>query len=166
MIGDCQEEAGFDPTRPTLGVSATDGRPRGAHVSRCWPASTWCAPGAALRVMTQDGFPIYDQSETVPAPSCRLPFRRHARRQSCADRCADDRGRAALDPTLVSFSARRFHVRAGCLSRQTAAVTLTVDGRRIAARAGDTVAAAMLAAGIEHLPHHAGLAARRARPIA
>jgi predicted molibdopterin-dependent oxidoreductase YjgC len=29
-------------------------------------------------------------------------------------------------------------------------VTLTIDGRRIAARAGDTVAAALLAAGITH----------------
>lgn len=36
------------------------------------------------------------------------------------------------------------------LDRPGSAVFVTVDGRRIEARAGDTVAAAMLAAGIDH----------------
>ncbi len=37
-----------------------------------------------------------------------------------------------------------------------AAVALTIDGKPAQARSGDTVAAALLAAGIDQLPHHAG----------
>lgn len=64
MIGDSLEEAGFDPgvRLPILATMA-------ARAVRMFPllgslnvVRTW----AALRVMTQDGFPIYDQSETCP----------------------------------------------------------------------------------------------------
>ena len=64
MLGDSQEEAGFDPTVGTGVTSVLADRairmfPRlGAlNVVRTW---------AALRVMTKDGFPIYEQSETCP----------------------------------------------------------------------------------------------------
>lgn len=64
LIGDSQEEAGFDAT-VNLGVASAmaDRAVRtfpllgGLNVLRCW---------AALRVMTPDGFPIYDQSDTFP----------------------------------------------------------------------------------------------------
>lgn len=71
MMGDSQEEAGADPTVgvPVLSVLAD-------RASRMFPllaglnvVRTW----AALRVMPQDGFPIYDESERCPgafAVSC------------------------------------------------------------------------------------------------
>lgn len=71
MMGDSQEEAGADPTVTSPVVSVLADR-----ASRMFPqlaslniVRTW----ACLRVMTQDGFPIYDQSETCPgafAASC------------------------------------------------------------------------------------------------
>ena len=78
MIGDSKEES-TDPSGLTLGVSATEAE----RAVRMFPllasvnvVRTW----SAIRVMTQDGFPIYDESET---PSRRLravlPLRRHAR---------------------------------------------------------------------------------------
>jgi hydrogen cyanide synthase HcnC len=60
MLGDSQEEAGFDPTVGQAVISVLADR-----AQRMFPklgalniVRTW----AALRVMTQDGFPIYDQS--------------------------------------------------------------------------------------------------------
>lgn len=64
MIGDSLEEAGFDastgfPILATMASRAVRMFPQiaGLNVVRTW---------AALRVMTQDGFPIYDQSATCP----------------------------------------------------------------------------------------------------
>jgi glycine/D-amino acid oxidase-like deaminating enzyme len=64
MIGDSQEEAGFDETVGTAVLSTLARR-----ATRIFPAladvrvnRTW----AALRVMSPDGFPIYDQSRTAP----------------------------------------------------------------------------------------------------
>ena len=64
MVGDSQEESGDDATM-RLGINATmaDRAVRlfpmlaGLNVVRTW---------SALRVMTPDGFPIYQQSETAP----------------------------------------------------------------------------------------------------
>ena len=109
MLGDSVEEAGFDPTVGT-GVTATIadravrmfpllGR---LNVVRSW---------AALRVMTPDGFAIYDQSESCPgafAASC------HSGVTLAANHAL------ALPPPIVAgrlpaeefavFSARRFDV--------------------------------------------------------
>jgi hydrogen cyanide synthase HcnC len=62
MIGDSQEEAGFDnavtlPVISTLARRATRIFPQLARLN---VVRTW----ACLRVMTEDRFPIYDQSET------------------------------------------------------------------------------------------------------
>src|SRR5208282_826246 len=64
LIGDSVEEAGFDDT-VGLGVVST----MAARAVRMFPrlaalnvVRTW----AALRVMTKDGFPIYDRSESAP----------------------------------------------------------------------------------------------------
>jgi glycine/D-amino acid oxidase-like deaminating enzyme len=64
LLGDSLEEAGFDDT-VGIGVSSVIAE----RAVRMFPVlrrlnvvRTW----AALRVMTQDGFPIYDQSETSP----------------------------------------------------------------------------------------------------
>jgi hydrogen cyanide synthase HcnC len=64
MMGDSQEEAGFD-TSLGLGVLAVMAR-RAARmfpeIGRLNVVRTW----SALRVMTKDGFPIYEQSATAP----------------------------------------------------------------------------------------------------
>ncbi len=109
MIGDSKEES-IDPSGLTFGVSATEAE----RAVRLFPllanvnvVRTW----SAIRVMTRDGFPIYDESESYPGAFTRvLPFRRHARRQSRAH-VAPMIARGALDKSLVApFSARRFHV--------------------------------------------------------
>jgi glycine/D-amino acid oxidase-like deaminating enzyme len=64
LIGDSQEEAGFDDTvglaiLATLADRAVRTFPSlaGVRINRTW---------AALRVMSPDGFPIYEQSRTAP----------------------------------------------------------------------------------------------------
>jgi hydrogen cyanide synthase HcnC len=62
MIGDSQEEAGADPavTPPVVSVMADRAVRMFPQLGTLNVVRTW----AALRVMTQDGFPIYDESET------------------------------------------------------------------------------------------------------
>lgn len=64
MMGDSVEEAGWDTTVGTGVTSAMAQRAVRMFplLGRLNVVRTW----AALRVMTQDGFPIYDQSETCP----------------------------------------------------------------------------------------------------
>ena len=71
MMGDSQEEAGADPTvtSPVVAVLANRAVRMFPQLASLNVVRTW----AALRVMTQDGFPIYDQSERCPgafAASC------------------------------------------------------------------------------------------------
>jgi glycine/D-amino acid oxidase-like deaminating enzyme len=64
MLGDSLEETGFDPTVGTKVVSVIAERAvrMFPQLARLNVVRTW----AALRVMTQDGFPIYDQSASCP----------------------------------------------------------------------------------------------------
>jgi hydrogen cyanide synthase HcnC len=64
MMGDSQEEAGFDPTvgTPILSVMAERAMRMFPVIGRLNVVRTW----AALRVMTRDGFPIYEQSTACP----------------------------------------------------------------------------------------------------
>jgi len=64
MIGDSLEEAGFDDRvgLPIISVMASRAVRMFPHLARANVVRSW----AALRVMTQDGFPIYDQSESRP----------------------------------------------------------------------------------------------------
>jgi glycine/D-amino acid oxidase-like deaminating enzyme len=64
MLGDSQEEAGFDPTVTTTLIAVLADRAQRTFplLGRLNVVRTW----AALRVMTQDGFPIYDQSTECP----------------------------------------------------------------------------------------------------
>lgn len=64
MVGDSQEEAGFaaDVGPPILAVMADRAVRMFPLLGRLNVVRSW----AALRVMTQDGFPIYDLSETCP----------------------------------------------------------------------------------------------------
>ena len=111
MIGDSKEES-TDPTGLTLGVSATEAERavrqfpllRNVNVVRTW---------SAIRVMTQDGFPIYDESESHPGA---FVLCCHSGVTLCANHAltvAPMIARGALDTSLVApFSARRFHVQA------------------------------------------------------
>lgn len=64
MIGDSQEEAGFDTvvTNPIISVMADRAIRMFPRIGQLNVVRTW----SALRVMTADGFPIYQQSETCP----------------------------------------------------------------------------------------------------
>jgi len=109
MMGDSKEES-TDPTGLTLGVSATEVERavrqfpllRNVNVVRTW---------SAIRVMTQDGFPIYDESESHPGA---FVLCCHSGVTLCANHAltvAPMIARGALDTSLVApFSARRFHV--------------------------------------------------------
>ena len=111
MIGDSKEES-TDPAGLTIGVSSTEAE----RAVRQFPllakvnvVRTW----SAIRVMTQDGFPIYDESESHPGA---FVLCCHSGVTLCANHAltvAPMIARGALDKSLVApFSARRFHVQA------------------------------------------------------
>jgi glycine/D-amino acid oxidase-like deaminating enzyme len=109
MIGDSKEES-IDPSSLTLGVSATEAEravrqfPLLANVN---VVRTW----SAIRVMTRDGFPIYDESETHPGAFTVCCHSGVTLAANHALTIAPMIARGALDQSLVApFSARRFHV--------------------------------------------------------
>ncbi len=109
MIGDSKEES-VDPSGLTIGVSATEAERAvrqfpllaNANVVRTW---------SAIRVMTQDGFPIYDESKTHPGAFTVCCHSGVTLAANHALTIAPMIARGALDASLVApFSARRFHV--------------------------------------------------------
>ena len=109
MIGDSKEES-VDPSGLTIGVSATEAEravrqfPLLANVN---VVRTW----SAIRVMTQDGFPIYDESLTHPGAFTVCCHSGVTLAANHALTIAPMIARGALDASLVApFSARRFHV--------------------------------------------------------
>ncbi|WP_425064901.1 NAD(P)/FAD-dependent oxidoreductase [Reyranella sp.] len=111
MIGDSKEES-VDPSGLTIGVSATEAEravrqfPLLANVN---VVRTW----SAIRVMTKDGFPIYDQSQTHPGAFTVCCHSGVTLAANHALTIAPMIARGALDASLVApFSARRFHVQA------------------------------------------------------
>lgn len=111
MIGDSKEES-VDPSGLTLGVGATEAE----RAVRMFPllanvnvVRTW----SAIRVMTQDGFPTYDESETHPGAFTVCCHSGVTLAANHALTIAPMIARGALDTSLVApFSARRFHVQA------------------------------------------------------
>lgn len=111
MIGDSKEES-VDPAGLTLGVSATEAEravrqfPLLANVN---VVRTW----SAIRVMTQDGFPIYDESETHPGAFVLCCHSGVTLAANHALAVAPMIAHGALDRTVLApFSARRFRVQA------------------------------------------------------
>jgi glycine/D-amino acid oxidase-like deaminating enzyme len=109
MISDSVEEAGYDPSVGSEILSVMAGRAvrmfpllGRLNVVRCW---------AALRVMPQDGFPIYDQSETYPGAfvaTCHSGVTLAANHALVLPPLID---RGALSgENLDAFRARRFNV--------------------------------------------------------
>ncbi len=110
MIGDSQEDLGFNTvvTQPVISMMAerairTFPIIGGLNVVRTW---------SALRVMTQDGFPIYDQSTRFPGAfvaTCHSGVTLAANHAlKVAPMIAA--GALASDDQFGAFSARRFHV--------------------------------------------------------
>lgn len=108
MIGDSQEDRGFDTIvgQPVISVMAeravrTFPRLAGLNVVRTW---------SALRVMSPDGFPIYEQSEKHPGAfvvTCHSGVTlaaNHVLTLAPAILAGE------LPEMVASFSARRFHV--------------------------------------------------------
>jgi hydrogen cyanide synthase HcnC len=108
MIGDSQEDRGFDTVvgQPILSVMAQRAvrmfpRLAGLNVVRTW---------SALRVMSPDGFPIYDQSVSHPGAfvvTCHSGVTLAANHVLTL---APAILSGVLPATLDAFSARRFHV--------------------------------------------------------
>lgn len=108
MVGDSQEERGFDTMvgQPVISVMAeravrTFPRLAGLNVVRTW---------SALRVMSPDGFPIYEQSQTCPGAfvvTCHSGVTLAANHVLTL---APAILAGALPEAVASFSARRFHV--------------------------------------------------------
>jgi glycine/D-amino acid oxidase-like deaminating enzyme len=108
MIGDSLEETGFESvvTTPVVATMADRAVRMFPMLARLNVVRTW----SALRVMSQDGFPIYDQSTSHPGAflaTCHSGVTLAANHafdiapQIAAGRLADE---------LLPFSARRFHV--------------------------------------------------------
>ncbi|XDZ66554.1 NAD(P)/FAD-dependent oxidoreductase [Alphaproteobacteria bacterium LSUCC0684] len=108
MIGDSKEEVGFDISSTpdimaNIAKRACRTMPRLRHmrIIRSW---------GALRVMSPDGYPVYDQSQTCPgafAVAC------HSGVTLAAAHCFDlasDIAKGQLADTLAPFSERRFDV--------------------------------------------------------
>ena len=109
MFGDSQEEAGADPsvTLPVVSVLANRAVRMFPDVARLNVVRTW----AALRVMTKDGFPIYDQSTSCPGAfcaSCHSGVTLAAAHALFLAPCVAA-GELPADP-FRPFSTRRFHV--------------------------------------------------------
>jgi hydrogen cyanide synthase HcnC len=108
MIGDSQEDRGFDtaidqPILSSMADRAVKMFPRlaGLNVVRSW---------SALRVMSPDGFPIYEQSEACPGAfvvTCHSGVTLAANHVLTV---APAILAGSLPDALSSFSARRFHV--------------------------------------------------------
>ena len=109
MIGDSKEEA-TDPTGMTLPINtvmadrAVRMFPRLARLN---VVRTW----SAIRVMTADGFPIYEQSATAPGAFVVTCHSGVTLAANHALEIAPMIARGALDPSLDAFSTRRFDAR-------------------------------------------------------
>ena len=108
MLGDSLEEAGFDDTVGTGVISTIAERATRtfpllgrANVVRSW---------AALRVMTKDGFPIYDQSASHPGAFLTTCHSGVTLAAAHALHLAPMLVAGALPQDFAPFSARRFDV--------------------------------------------------------
>ena len=146
LLGDSQQVRGLDEAVDPAVLAAIAARAvavfpqlRGVRVNRTW---------AALRVMSPDGFPIYAQSSAHPGASVvTLPQRRDAGGGPRARPCARDR--CTVNCLVSSRRSRRLgSMFARLPDVRGEPVAIHVDGVAHTARAGDTVAAALLAAGI------------------
>ena len=110
MIGDAQQDCGFDDTLDPAVLAAMAARAvrvfpqlRDVRVNRTW---------AALRVMSPDGFPIYAQSATHPGAFLATCHSGVTLAAAHAFDLASAIGNGRLPASLDPFSHQRFDVRA------------------------------------------------------
>lgn len=109
LIGDSQEEMGYEdkmtglPVMATLADRAVRTLPalRDVRAVRAW---------AALRVMSQDGFPIYEQSTTHPGAFVATCHSGVTLAAAHALQYAPMIAAGQIDAAMACFSTRRFHV--------------------------------------------------------
>ncbi|TCT11028.1 NAD(P)/FAD-dependent oxidoreductase [Paralcaligenes ureilyticus] len=109
LIGDSQEEMGYAdqttglPVLATLADRAVRTIPalREVRIVRSW---------AALRVMSQDGFPIYEESQTHPGAFVATCHSGVTLAAAHALRYAPMVAAGCIDDDMIPFSTRRFHV--------------------------------------------------------
>jgi glycine/D-amino acid oxidase-like deaminating enzyme len=109
MLGDSQEEAGPDPTvtSPVISVLADRAVRMFPLLSALNIVRTW----AALRVMTKDGFPIYDRSDACPGAFAASVHSGVTLAAAHALVLAPHIADGALPPDVfATFSSRRFDV--------------------------------------------------------
>jgi octopine oxidase subunit B len=111
MLGDSQEDVGFNTDTKVATL-----RDIAAHNLAVFPAlqsarivRTW----AALRVMSPDGFPIYEQSERYPGAFAATCHSGVTLAGAHALALAPAILRGALPPELAAFTAQRFEERPG-----------------------------------------------------
>lgn len=111
MMGDSHEDS-IDPAGLTLGVSAKIAE-RALRVFPLLADANVVRTWSAIRVMTRDGFPIYDESTTHRGAFVVCCHSGVTLAANHALTLAPMIARGALDPSVVEpFSARRFHVQA------------------------------------------------------
>ncbi len=108
MIGDSQEEIGFDTvvTTPIISVMAERAVRMFPRIGELNVVRTW----SALRVMTQDGFPLYDQSVTAPGAFVVTCHSGVTLAANHALTIAPAIAAGVLPADVSTFSAARFHV--------------------------------------------------------
>ena len=112
MLGDSQEDVGFDISAPKCRSLQRDRRAQRRDLPGAEATPRSCAMWAALRVMSPDGFPIYEQSGRFPgafAATCHSGVTlagAHALALAPAILAGE------LPETLTAFSSRRFAVAA------------------------------------------------------
>ncbi len=108
MIGDSQEDLGFDTVvaNPVTSVMAERAVRTFPAIASLNVVRTW----SALRVMSEDGFPIYDHSPSHPGAFVVTCHSGVTLAANHALELADHIMHGALPPALDAFSARRFHV--------------------------------------------------------
>jgi len=111
IIGDSAEEAGYQDHVAKLSILGV----QAARAVRILPAlravravRTW----SALRVMSADGWPIYQQSETMPGAFVATCHSGVTLAAAHASVLAPMIARGRLDDVLAPFATRRFHVQA------------------------------------------------------
>jgi glycine/D-amino acid oxidase-like deaminating enzyme len=110
MMGDSQEEAGADPTvtQPVISVLADRATRMFPLLANLNIVRTW----AALRVMTRDGFPIYDESPTCPGAFSAACHSGVTLAAAHALHLAPQIAAGRLPESFEPFSAKRFDVQA------------------------------------------------------
>jgi glycine/D-amino acid oxidase-like deaminating enzyme len=110
MMGDSQEEVGADPTVtcPVISVLAERAVRMVPLLGHLNIVRTW----AALRVMTKDGFPVYDESRTCPGAYSAACHSGVTLAAAHALHLAPCIAAGRLPESFEPFSVRRFDVRA------------------------------------------------------